>query len=72
VATIEVMGEAIRATVPIPEGGATVRDLLRAASVSVREREWDAFCGGTRVSVDQKVTDEGDATVTYVPRTRGA
>ena len=71
-ATIEVLGEGIRTKVPLPGGGASVRDLLVAAGVPVHEGGWDLFVDGARRGTDHAIDGTRDATITYAPRTRGA
>jgi hypothetical protein len=71
-ATVEVLGEGVRRQVPVPEAGATARQLLRAAGVTVRETGWDLFVGGVRHSVDDPLNGHADTNISYVPRTKGA
>jgi hypothetical protein len=71
-ATVEVLGEGVRAEVPIPAAGATAAELLRAAGVTVRESGWDLFVDGARRTAEHPIGGTEDATLSYVPRTRGA
>ena len=71
-ATIEVLGEGLRAAVPIPEEGVSAGELLRTAGVAVRETGWDLFVNGARTTADHRVSGTEDATLSYSPRTRGA
>ncbi len=71
-ATIEVLGEGIRAKVPLPAERTSVRDVLVRAGVPVHEDGWDLFVDGSRRSSDHVLEGTRDATITYAPRTRGA
>jgi hypothetical protein len=71
-ALVEVLGEGIRAKTPVPEAGATVGEVLRAAGVEVRQGGWELFVDGVRREADYPLPAGVDTKVTYAPRVRGA
>ncbi len=71
VATVEVLGEGIRTTVPMNRDHATVGKVIKAAGVSLREKGWDLFVDGVRRAGDHTLDWSQDSTISYAPRTRG-
>ena len=69
-AAVRVLGEDTVASVDLREG-ITMRELLREAGTTPREHGWDLFLDGAPANLDTPLDHTREATLAYVPRTRG-
>ena len=71
-AIVEVLGEEVRRTVPIPSEGTDVRNLFRTAGHFLRDNGWDYYLNGIRSAPTRRITASEVVEAKAVPRTRGA